>query len=545
MQERQNESMTDRQVTAETLKDWLTDGQEIALLDVREEEPFGRGHIFLAINVPLSRLELLIGQYVPRKSTRIVFCDDDDGLAERARYVLTAFGYSHVWRLGGGVGAWCDQGYQVFSGTYVLEHAFGHFITSRYRTPVLTAKDLMSKLENGENLIIIDTRPFADFETATIPGSINVPLGELASRFKEVVPDASTEVIVHCAGLTRGALGAQTLINGGIENPVAVLLDGTKGWAVAGGTLEQGANRRAPSPSNASLKMLDQMRRCITKRFPIPIISEDQLESLREDSGDRTLFLIDVRTRDEYEEGHLAGSIWIPGGELVGMTQDHLGTRNANICLVDDGKGRAQIVASWLLQQGWRNATVLEGGISGRPLVTGPAKRASTTPVTRQVPTISPRTLAGRIDSGEVVVIDFARSLEYWGGHIPGAWWMNRSRLPAEVSRLPHAACYVTTGGDDLIGRLAAADLEPLVQAPVMALDGGTAAWGAAGFALETGMSRSLCEMDDVYWDFAECPDDGPEARKAKWLRALEWRSRLKNLYEWDVTVPFVGLCGG
>ena len=532
--------MTSRRVTAKTLKDWLTDGEEIALLDVREEGAFGRGHLFLAVNLPSSRLELSVGRLVPRPSTRIVLCDEGDGLSERASEVLAASGYRQTWILDGGIEGWRAQGYEVFSGTYVLEHAFGHFITTRYGTPRLTAGDLMAKLEGGEAPVIIDTRPFEDFQKATIPGSINVPLGEIAARYGEVVPDETTGIVVHCAGLTRGALGAQTLINGGLENPISVLLDGTKGWAVAGGELEQGAARRAPPPSHVSLARLARTRRRVAKRFQIPVVSEHETTRRNEAAGERTFVLIDIRSREEFEEGHLAGSVWIPGGELIGMTQDHLATRNAHLCLVDDGKGRAEIIAGWLILQGWPNVAVLEGGIGRGPLVTGPPEAVAMTPVLPKVPTTDTATLADRIEAGDVTVVDFASSLDYRSGHIPGAWWMTRSSLPQEVHRLPRADSYVTTSTDGRIGQLAAAELASLVQTPVGALHGGTAAWRAAGLGLAVGMQRPLGEAGDVYSEFTECPDDGPKALMAKRRRIIAWRSRLKDHYERDSTMPFV-----
>lgn len=532
--------MTSKRVTARTLKDWLTDGQEIALFDVREEGIFGRGHMFLAVNLPLSRLELTVGRLVPRRSTRIVLCDEGDGLSERASEILAASGYRQTWILDGGIKGWQAQGYEVFSGTYVLEHAFGHFITSRYGTPRLTAGDLMAKLEGGEAPVIIDTRPFEDFQKATIPGSINVPLGEIASRHREIVPDETTEIVVHCAGLTRGTLGAQTLINGGLENPVSVLLDGTKGWAVAGGQLEQGAARRAPPPSNVSLARLARIRRRMAERFRIPLVSEHETMRRNDAAGERTSILIDIRSREEFEEGHLAGSVWIPGGELVGMTQDHLATRNAHLCLVDDGKGRAEIIAGWLILQGWPNVAVLEDGTGQGPLVTGSPETVAMTPMLPKVPTMDTATLADRIEAGDVAVVDFASSLDYRIGHIPGAWWMTRSSLPRQVSRLPQAASYVTTSTDGRISQLAAAELASLVQTPVIALHGGTAAWRAAAFGLAVGMQRPLGEAGDIYWDFAECPDDGPKALMAKRRHVIAWRSRLKDHYERDATMPFV-----
>ena len=52
----------------EQLKAQLHDGGEIALLDAREEGVFHARHLLLASCVPLSRLELLIDDLVPRRS---------------------------------------------------------------------------------------------------------------------------------------------------------------------------------------------------------------------------------------------------------------------------------------------------------------------------------------------------------------------------------------------------------------------------------------------------------------------------------------------
>jgi len=64
-------------VTASELRAMLVDGEEIALLDVREEGEFGANHILLAVNVPLSLLELRTSNVVPRASTRVILCDGD------------------------------------------------------------------------------------------------------------------------------------------------------------------------------------------------------------------------------------------------------------------------------------------------------------------------------------------------------------------------------------------------------------------------------------------------------------------------------------
>ena len=42
-----------------TLKAWLRDGEELAILDAREEGEFGAAHLFWAVPCPLSQACLL------------------------------------------------------------------------------------------------------------------------------------------------------------------------------------------------------------------------------------------------------------------------------------------------------------------------------------------------------------------------------------------------------------------------------------------------------------------------------------------------------
>ena len=84
----------------------LRDGNEIAVLDVREEGVFAKRHLLLASNAPLSRLELRAPLLVPRRSTRVVLVDADDGRAERAASTLAANGYTRVQLLSGGIEGW-------------------------------------------------------------------------------------------------------------------------------------------------------------------------------------------------------------------------------------------------------------------------------------------------------------------------------------------------------------------------------------------------------------------------------------------------------
>src|SRR5436305_3699960 len=85
-----------RMVDPQTLKAMLADGAELALVDVREELIFSQRHLLWARSIPLSRLELNFTRLVPRRSTRVVLCDEDNGLAERAKKILGAGGYGDI-----------------------------------------------------------------------------------------------------------------------------------------------------------------------------------------------------------------------------------------------------------------------------------------------------------------------------------------------------------------------------------------------------------------------------------------------------------------
>src|ERR1700730_14572697 len=97
----------------------LADGEELAIIDLREELLFSRGHLLFARSLPLSRLELKFASLVPRRGTRIVLCDEDDGLAGRAADILSHAGYNNLFVLDGGIAAWAKAGLEVFSGVNV------------------------------------------------------------------------------------------------------------------------------------------------------------------------------------------------------------------------------------------------------------------------------------------------------------------------------------------------------------------------------------------------------------------------------------------
>ena len=345
-------------VPASVLKAMLNDGAELALIDVREEGEFGRGHLLFACNLPLSRIELRIDALVPRRPTRLVLCDADDGFAQRAAIRLQQLGYDNIALLAGGVAAWRGAGYELFSGINVPSKAFGEFVEHHDETPRLTAEEVKAKLDAGTDMVILDSRPMSEYRVMNIPGGIDCPGAELVLRVHDVAPRPETLIVVNCAGRTRSIIGAQSLINAGIANPVVALKDGTMGWHLAGLKLEKGQSKHAPNPSVAGRSQAAAAR--VAKRFGVRRIDRATLDRFAREDKERTLYVFDVRTPEEFLAGHLAGSRSAPGGQLVQATDTFAATRNARIVLVDDDGVRATMTASWLIQMGLDQVFVLD-----------------------------------------------------------------------------------------------------------------------------------------------------------------------------------------
>src|ERR1700693_1298246 len=232
-------------VSPSGLKAMLADGQELAILDLREELIFSRAHPLWARSVPLSRLELLVPGLVPRRGTRIVLGDDADGLVERGAEVLRRFGYANLFFLGGGVAAWGGAGFELVSGVNVPSKAFGEFVEHAAGTPSIAAGELEQWLRTGADVVVLDSRPLEEYARMAIPTAINAPGDELVLRVHDIARSPQTMVVVNCAGRTRSIIGAQSLINAGLPNKVVALRNGTMGWQLAGFSCESGKSRRA------------------------------------------------------------------------------------------------------------------------------------------------------------------------------------------------------------------------------------------------------------------------------------------------------------
>ncbi len=513
----------------------LLAGQEIALIDVREEDPFAQAHPLFAANFPAGRLELDAWSRIPRRTTAIVVYDNGEGLAEPAAHLLRQLGYTDVALLKGGLQGWREAGGELFKDVNVPSKSFGELVESQRHTPSLAAEEVLALIERQADVVVLDARRFDEYQTMSIPGGISVPGAELVLRARALAPDPATRIIVNCAGRTRSIIGTQSLVNAGLPNPIAALRNGTIGWKLAGQPLDHGASRRFAEVTPAQREEAASQARAVADRAGVRRAQSGDLARFAEEAG-RTTYRYDVRTPEEFSAGHLSSFRSAPGGQLVQETDVSAPVRGARIVLADDDGVRANMTASWLAQLGWEvwvldDAPASDFRETGQPPAALPEPEG---PITHAAAADLARWLRDE-SAGHTAVLDLTTSVNYVKRHIPGAWFVLRSELAQAVAQIPKAARYVLTCGSSQLARYAAAELTRLTSAEVVVLRGGTQAWIEARLPLEQGETRLASPCTDRYRRPYEGTDSPREAMQAY----LDWEFGLVEQLGRDGTHGF------
>ncbi|MEK0156120.1 rhodanese-like domain-containing protein [Arthrobacter oryzae] len=111
--------------------------------------------------------------------------------------------------------------------------------------PAVTALDpetLQSWLKEHKDLVVIDVRSAAEFESLHIRGSYNVPLPLLSEHTDELAARLGSRVVLVCQSGARAEQARQRLGGAGIGT-AHVLTGGVPGFAAAGGDVVRGKAR--------------------------------------------------------------------------------------------------------------------------------------------------------------------------------------------------------------------------------------------------------------------------------------------------------------
>ncbi len=104
------------------------------------------------------------------------------------------------------------------------------------------AATLSRWLAEGRDVTLFDVRTPAEFETAHIPGSYNVPLDALDEHADALSRHLDAPLVLICRSGNRADQAQRTLAAAGMAN-LAVLAGGILAWQAAGGPLRRGRPR--------------------------------------------------------------------------------------------------------------------------------------------------------------------------------------------------------------------------------------------------------------------------------------------------------------
>jgi rhodanese-related sulfurtransferase len=503
-----------------------------AVFDVRERGEYNARQIPGATSLPRSQIEFRLQALAPKRKVPIVLYDDDGRRAVLAGRTLAELGYTEVAVLAGGLPAWEKSGGPTASGVNVPSKAFGERVHRERNVPEITPEELKSLRDNAAELTILDVRTPEEYGRFCIPGGLNVPGGDLILWADALKQRPSATIVINCAGRTRSIIGAAALQRLGLAN-VRALRNGTMGWLLAGLELENKPRRAAPPPPIESAERACDLARRVIREEGIPEISTDQLCALVDETTDAgAAYLIDVRSEGEYENGHLPGSLNLPGGQAVQRADDFIAVRNGTILFISNESARASMAAYWYRQMGFPNVSVLQSGLrgwaaAGQGLARGFSRKEpfGYEAARSEVRFMPPHDLQARIKASAALVLDVGCSLDFEAAHVPGAAWISRGwielALPEQFPdrRRP----IVLTCPDERHSVLAARALAALEYLEVAVLAGGVDAWKAAGYPTEGGLERCLLEPNDAVLS--------PSIRGS--------REEMQHYLEWETNLEF------
>lgn len=93
----------------------------------------------------------------------------------------------------------------------------------------ITPIELKQRLDNGDDIQIIDVREDVELAIARMPNTIHIPLAQVLARMDEI--DPNRETVVHCRSGVRSARAIEALQRSGFKGKLINLAGGILGWS--------------------------------------------------------------------------------------------------------------------------------------------------------------------------------------------------------------------------------------------------------------------------------------------------------------------------
>jgi rhodanese-related sulfurtransferase len=342
------------------LKRLQEQGARLMILDARTPEEYRRFCIPGGINVPGGDL-ILWAEELRRKTdtTLVINC------AGRTRGIigtatLRRLGLANVRALKNGTMGWALAGLDLESKP--ARDGPPPPVTSRERANGLAAQIANEEgiswisadelLDHGQSegavvTYLIDVRSESEYEAGHAPGSLNVPGGQAVQRADDFIAVRRGRIVFISDEAARAVMAAYWYREMGFPD-VRVLRGGLVEWRERGGSIVTGEEQNEPLG-------LDSARKSVR------ILAPDEADALLQSPNHVAL---DVGSSLDYAAGHLPGAKWLSRGWLEIKCADRFPDKGQPI-LLSCADGRHSTLAGRALSElGYRNAFVLEGGMS-------------------------------------------------------------------------------------------------------------------------------------------------------------------------------------
>ncbi|GIH72602.1 rhodanese-like domain-containing protein [Sphaerimonospora thailandensis] len=104
---------------------------------------------------------------------------------------------------------------------------------------VTTARALIA---SNPDVLVVDVRTAAEFETAHIDGAINLPLDQVDAHLRQIVADAGGRLLLICQSGNRATQAQKSLCEAGLPGTV-VLSGGMNSWITSGAPVIRGRQK--------------------------------------------------------------------------------------------------------------------------------------------------------------------------------------------------------------------------------------------------------------------------------------------------------------
>ena len=93
---------------------------------------------------------------------------------------------------------------------------------ARGRIREVSVDDVKTRIDRGENLVLLDVREESEYARDHLPGAIHLGKGVIERDIEQRVPQLDTPLVLYCGGGYRSALAADNLQKMGYTNVLSM-----------------------------------------------------------------------------------------------------------------------------------------------------------------------------------------------------------------------------------------------------------------------------------------------------------------------------------